>query len=106
MSFQIIGTGMICAGNASSPNDDLSQLVDTNDEWISQRVGVRSRHICTSETTADLAAPRQDAPLDDCGMNAGDIDLILAASVSADYRQRRPLACVIQRGLGVNCLAF
>ena len=54
MSFQIVGTGM-CVPERVVTNGELSQLVETSDEWISQRVGVRSRHICTSETTADLA---------------------------------------------------
>ena len=104
MSFQIIGTGMYVPERVVT-NDELSQLVDTNDEWISQRVGVRQRHICTNETTADLAVEAAKRALDDCGMRAEEIDLILAASVSADTATPA-LACVVQKRLGVSCMAF
>jgi len=104
MSFQIIGTGM-CVPERIVTNDELSQLVDTNDEWITQRVGVHERHICTFETTADLAVMAAKRALEDCGMKAEELDLILAASVSPDT-VTPALACVIQKRLGVNCMAF
>jgi len=104
MSFQIVGTGM-CVPERVITNDELSQLVETNDEWISQRVGVRERHICTTETTADLAVSAAQRALDDCGMKAEELDLILAASVSADTATPA-LACVVQKRLGVRCMAF
>lgn len=104
MSFQIIGTGM-CVPERIVTNDELSQLVDTNDEWISQRVGVLERHVCTTETTADLAVEAAKRALDDCGIKAEELDLILAASVSPDT-VTPALACVIQKRLGAHCLAF
>jgi 3-oxoacyl-[acyl-carrier-protein] synthase-3 len=104
MSFQIIGTGM-CVPERIVTNDELSQLVDTNDEWILQRVGVRQRHICTSETTADLAVTAAKRALDDCGMKTEEIDLILAATVSGDT-VTPSLSCVIQKRLGVHCMAM
>ncbi|HOP11077.1 MAG TPA: beta-ketoacyl-ACP synthase III [Oscillospiraceae bacterium] len=104
MSFQIVGTGM-CVPERVVTNGELSQLVETSDEWISQRVGVRSRHICTSETTADLAVSAAQRALDDCGLKAEELDLILAASVSADT-VTPALSCAIQKRLGVRCMAF
>ena len=55
MSFRVLGTGMYVPPKVVT-NDDLSQFLDTNDAWIQQRVGVRERHISTSETAADMAA--------------------------------------------------
>ena len=104
MSFQIIGTGM-CVPERIVTNDELSQLVETSDEWISQRVGVRSRHICTAETTADLAVSAALRALDDCGIRAQELDLILAATVSGDTATPS-LSCVIQKRLGVRCMAI
>ncbi len=104
MSFKIIGTGM-CVPERVVTNGELSQLMDTNDEWISQRVGVRSRHVCTSETTADLAVAAAEHALDDCGVRAEELDLILAASVSADT-VTPALSCVIQKRLGAHCMAM
>ncbi|HNX13618.1 MAG TPA: beta-ketoacyl-ACP synthase III [Oscillospiraceae bacterium] len=104
MSFKIVGTGM-CVPERIVTNDELSQLVDTNDEWISQRVGVRQRHICTSETTTDLAFTAAKRALDDCGMKAEELDLILAATVSGDT-VTPSLSCVIQKRLGVHCMAM
>ena len=52
MSFNIIGTG-VCLPEKIVTNEDLSKIVDTNDEWITQRVGVRQRHISTGETSEE-----------------------------------------------------
>ena len=54
MSFKILGTGSYAPEHVVT-NDDLSALVDTNDEWITQRIGVRSRHISETETNVDMA---------------------------------------------------
>ena len=52
MSFNIKGTGMYVPEKIVT-NDDLSKIVETNDEWIAKRVGVKRRHISTGETAAD-----------------------------------------------------
>ncbi|HZW50022.1 MAG TPA: 3-oxoacyl-ACP synthase, partial [Bacillota bacterium] len=54
MSFSVLGTGSYLPAKIVT-NNDLTQLVDTSDEWITQRVGVKERHICVNETAADLA---------------------------------------------------
>ena len=53
MSFNIKGTGMYVPEKIVT-NDDLSKIVETNDEWITKRVGVKRRHISTGETAADM----------------------------------------------------
>ena len=53
MSFNITGCGMYVPENVVT-NDDLSEIVDTNDEWITKRVGVKRRHISVTESAADM----------------------------------------------------
>jgi 3-oxoacyl-[acyl-carrier-protein] synthase-3 len=54
MSFCVLGTGSYVPPLVVT-NDDLAAFLDTSDEWIVQRVGVKKRHLCTTETAADLA---------------------------------------------------
>ena len=86
-------------------NDDLSALVDTNDEWIRRRVGIAQRHIAVTETTADLAAKAARNALDSAGIDAVSLDRILCATVSADYVSPN-LACMVQKQLGALCPAY
>ena len=53
MSFRILGTGSFVPEKVLT-NEDLSRMVDTSDEWITKRVGVKQRHVCTTETTTDM----------------------------------------------------
>ena len=63
MSFRVLGTGMYVPPRVVT-NDDLSQFLETNDEWITQRVGVKERHISTNETAADMGAKAARAALE------------------------------------------
>jgi len=82
-------------------NDDLSKIVDTSDEWIRSRSGIRERRIAAAdEATSDLAIKAATAALADAKMSAADIDLLIVSTVSAD----QPLpsaACIVQHKLGV-----
>jgi 3-oxoacyl-[acyl-carrier-protein] synthase-3 len=82
-------------------NHDLSRMVDTSDEWIVSRSGIRERHIAAeNEACSDLALKAAQAALDDAGMKASDIDLLILATASPDM----PLpatACVVQHRLGI-----
>ena len=104
MSFRIMGTGMYVPERVVT-NDELSGLVDTNDEWIASRVGVRERRVAVGETCTDMACAAAKAALDDAGVGAGELDLILASSVSADYASPA-LACLVQKSLGATCPAY
>src|SRR5271168_2654567 len=67
-------------------NDELAKTVDTSDEWIQQRTGIRQRHIAApGETTSQLATKAAEAALIDAGLTAADIDLILVATATPDY---------------------
>lgn len=83
MVGKICGTGSYIPGEIWD-NDRLSQMVETSDEWIRERTGVRRRHIAKEEeTTAYMAARAAEAALKDAGMEAEEVDLILVATVSA-----------------------
>ena len=84
MSFRIAGTGMYVPENIVT-NDDLSKLVETNDEWIRTRVGIERRHISVDETTADMAVKAAEAALENSGIKPEELDLILVSTVSGDY---------------------
>ncbi|PQA86098.1 beta-ketoacyl-ACP synthase III [Hyphococcus luteus] len=66
-------------------NDELSKRVDTSDEWIRERTGIRARHIAAEgELTSDLAVGAAEAALKDAGLTAKDIDLIIVATTTPD----------------------
>ena len=65
-------------------NDDLAQIVDTNDEWIRTRTGIKSRHISDGETTSDMAFKATQMALDTAGITAEDLDMIIVATVTPD----------------------
>lgn len=104
MSFHILGTGMYVPPKIVT-NHDLEQVVDTNDEWIVQRVGVKQRHISTDETSAEMGYKAALSALENSGTKPEEIDLILAASVSGDTLCPSN-ACIIQGLLGVSCNAM
>jgi 3-oxoacyl-[acyl-carrier-protein] synthase-3 len=64
-------------------NNDLAQMVDTNDEWIRDRVGIATRHIADGETVADMASAAAGKALANSGLSAADIDLVAVATCSS-----------------------
>jgi 3-oxoacyl-[acyl-carrier-protein] synthase-3 len=102
----IIGTGSALPVRRVS-NDELAQEVDTSDEWIVERTGIRFRHIAgPDETTATLAADACKAALASAGVLATDIDLIVLATATPD--QTFPSSATkVQAMLGIDdCVAF
>ena len=88
-------------------NDELAASVDTTDEWIVERTGIRSRYIASEgETTGSLATQAARAALQHAGTEARDIDLIVLATATPD--QTFPsTATKVQAALGINdCIAF
>lgn len=104
MSFNVLGTGMYVPPKIVT-NEDISKFVDTNDEWVMQRVGVKQRHISTDETAADMGCKAALAALENSGVKKEEIDLILAASVSGESISPS-VSCMIQHLLGVTCMAM
>ncbi|MBL0923498.1 MAG: ketoacyl-ACP synthase III [Sphingomonadaceae bacterium] len=106
MRAVIKGTGSALPRNRVS-NADLAAKVDTSDEWITERTGIKFRHIAEpDETTATLAADASRKALDAAGMSAADINLIIVATATPD--QTFPAsATIVQHMLGCNgCVAF
>lgn len=97
----IMGTGSALPKNRVS-NAELAARVDTSDEWITERTGIKFRHIAgPDETTATLATEASRKALDAAGMTAEDIDLIIVATATPD--QTFPAsATIVQHALGCN----
>ena len=104
---KISGTGSYLPANRVS-NDDLAQKVDTSDEWITARTGIKFRHIAAeNEKTSDLAAEAARRALDAAGLDCGEIDLIIVATATQDM-QFPSTATIVQQKLGIDngCPAF
>jgi 3-oxoacyl-[acyl-carrier-protein] synthase III len=87
-------------------NHDLEQLVETSDEWITSRTGIKQRHIATAKESAStfaIAAARQ--ALERAGIEGKDVGLILVATVCADY-PFPSTANLVQHAIGAQCGAF
>ena len=83
-------------------NFDLEKIVDTSDEWIVERTGVRERRIVTDEQAAsDLAVPAAKKALEQAGIGAEEIDLIVLGTVTPDYFFPST-ACVVQDAIGAK----
>ncbi|MEH0971783.1 beta-ketoacyl-ACP synthase III [Micromonospora sp. CPCC 205546] len=82
-------------------NDDIAQLVETNDEWIRDRVGVVTRRIADGETVADMAAAAAGKALANSGLTATDIDLVVVATCSSADRSPN-VACRVAAKLGIT----
>ena len=103
---KILGTGSYLPSNRVS-NEDLAKFVDTSDEWIYTRTGIKNRHIAADdEKTSDLAVQAAKAALADAGVEASEIDLIIVATATPDM-QFPATATMVQHKLGVGgCPAF
>lgn len=104
MSFNIIGTGGYVPEKVIT-NDDLSQMVETNDEWITQRVGIKTRHVCTDETTGYLAAQAAKKAIEAANIEPDTLDLIIASTVSSDSICPT-VGGIVQMETGATCPAF
>ncbi len=100
MKTRIAGTGHFLPKNVVT-NDDLAKIMDTSDEWISSRTGIRERRLATEETTASMSAEAAKLALADAGISAQDIDLIILATVSADH-MTPSTACEVQAAIGAD----
>jgi len=103
---RIAGTGSYLPEKIVT-NKDLEKLVDTSDEWIRERTGIKRRHIAADgETTSDLALAAAHNALEMAGISAEDVDLIVVGTATPD-KVFPATACIIQRRLGIGgCAAF
>lgn len=104
--MQLLGTGSYLPEKVVT-NDDLAEFVDTSDEWIRQRVGIRSRHYASeNETTTYMAKASADRALKASGVLALDVDLIIVATTTSEYTMPS-IAAMLQSELGIpSCPAF
>lgn len=104
MGFTILGTGSALPKRRVS-NDELSEFLDTSDEWIFTRTGIKSRHVCTTESLDDLAVAASEQALQTSGIDASQLDLIVCSTTTGDHLVPAE-ACAVAERLGVTCPAF
>ncbi len=97
---EIIGYGHYVPSKVLT-NDDLSKMVDTNDEWISTRTGIKQRNISEGELTSDLALNAAKMALKTAGITAEEVDLVVLATVTPDNTTPATAAKISAR-LGVK----
>jgi 3-oxoacyl-[acyl-carrier-protein] synthase-3 len=102
----IIGTGSYMPARIMT-NDDLSKIVDTNDEWITSRTGIKERRIAAdNEATSDMASEAARRAMADAGVKPEDIQLIIVATVTPDMFFPST-ACFVQKKIGAaNAVCF
>jgi len=103
---RIAGTGSFLPERIVT-NAEMEKLVETSDEWIASRTGIRQRHIAADgQTTCDLAFGAATAALEAAGVKAKDIDLLIVGTTTPDLIFPST-ACLLQHRLGANgCAAF
>ncbi|WP_313467479.1 beta-ketoacyl-ACP synthase III [Streptococcus parasuis] len=82
-------------------NDDLAQQMDTSDEWIRSRTGIRQRHVATDETTSELASQVAKKLLEKSQLDASDIDFIIVATITPDASMPST-AAMVQAAIGAK----
>ena len=102
--MKILGTGSSLPTMQVS-NDDLSKFLDTNDEWIFPRTGIKSRHIISSEKLEDLALDAARKALDNAGVDAGELDMLICSNVVNEFITPS-LSCIVASKLGISCPCF
>lgn len=101
MHSRIIGTGSYLPERVLT-NFDLEKIVDTTDEWITSRSGIRERHIAAdNEMTSDLALQASLRAIEMAGIAADEIDLIIVATTTPD-KTFPSTACILQEKLGIT----
>ena len=98
---RIAGTGSYLPPKILT-NEDLSKRLDTSDDWIRTRTGIRQRHIAEpDQASSDLALPAARNALASAHISPGDVDLIIVATATPDYIFPST-ACLLQAKLGIR----
>ena len=105
MKIGILGTGSYLPEKVLT-NDDLSKMVDTNDEWIRTRTGIQERRIVAeNEATSDLAYRAAEKAIEDAEIDRNEIELVIVATMTADHATPST-ADIVQDKLGIRASAF
>ena len=100
---RISGTGMSVPPRVLT-NEDLTRLVDTSDEWITQRTGIKTRHVSDEDTrTSDLAAHAVRQALDHAGLDPADLDMLICATMTPDVICPAASALVVKKIGAIPC---
>jgi len=84
-------------------NDDLAEMVDTTDEWITKRTGIKERRIAAEgESTSDMAVMAAEKAIERSGLKKSDIDMIVVATISPDYFNMPSTATVVAHKMGLD----
>ena len=102
--MRILGTGSALPKRVVT-NDDLAGFLDTSDEWISTRTGIRERRVLSDETLQSLAERAGAAALENAGVAPEEIDFVLVSTVQAETLSPA-LACDVQPALGLRCMGM
>ena len=102
--MRIIGTGSSLPSKTVT-NQDLMEFLDTSDEWISSRTGIRERRVLSNESLLQLAFGASKAALEDAKLSPDQIDYILCSTVQGEW-VTPGLGCIVQRELGASCPAL
>lgn len=97
---RVLGTGSYVPEKVLT-NHELEKIVETSDDWISSRTGIRERRVAVEESTSDMAARAAKAALKSAGVSAKDIDLIVVGTVTPEMAFPST-ACAVQAQLGVR----
>ena len=105
MAIRILGTGSYLPEKVVT-NDELAQVMDTSDEWISSRTGIRSRHISIADTSTMMAVKAAEKALEDGGVKPEELDHIFVATLSGDHATPST-SCEVQKEIGaVNAVCM
>lgn len=100
MGVRVTGVGAYLPPHTVD-NDTLSTIVDTNHEWIVTRTGIERRHISTGETSVDMSEYAARQAIEDAGVDPGEIDLVIVATVSPD-NLFPSISCQLLSRLGIG----
>lgn len=102
--MKIIGTGSALPRKVVT-NDMLTGFLDTSDEWILPRTGIRSRHVISDENLEDLGAEAVRNALEMSGLKPSEIDLFIVSNVVSEYITPG-MSCVVAEKVGISCPMF
>jgi 3-oxoacyl-[acyl-carrier-protein] synthase III len=105
ISARITGTGSYTPPTRMT-NADFEKLLDTSDEWITTRTGIKERRLCVTENNSDMAVAACERAMDMAGCAHNEVEMLIDATVTPDYRLPSN-ACVVQEKMGLpNAVCF
>ena len=105
INFKIAGTGVSIPDKIVT-NDDYAEFLDTSDEWISERTGIKERHIAADKAAYTMAVEAAGQALSNADVSALEVDMVLVSTATSEYKFPS-VACIVQNELGLkNAFCF